>query len=247
MSVKMLEQKADATNFEGVLDQIDQIVKVSIIDTIEMPRLKRVAKVATGMKQIRDIVSRPDVISLFLPLKGLARGFLTDEKEIKYTDQEIADALTDGFIAGALPIDNEINIIAKRCYLAKAFFERVTREYPGVTNLTYDVGVPATSPNGALVPFFATWIQNGEERKLSLCLDEATKTDLRIPVRINSNMGVDGVIGKAIRKGLRKVYERMGGTTAGILDDDDAPRTDGKPTAKDRIQSAIDSTKEKVA
>ncbi len=247
MSAKMFEPKSvEAVSADSILDQIEQVVRVNILDTIKLPAMKRIAGVATGMRTLRELMARPEVMAIFMPLQNSALGFQTDKKD-GYSEAEVRDALIEGFLRGALPVNNEINIIAGRCYLTKSYFQRVTQEHPGVSRITYDVGVPAMSPNGALVPFRATWIQDGEEHTLIRNVDEATKMDTRIPVRVNSGMGADGITGKAIRKGLKAVYERMTGHVIDLPEGDVSEPTPANERAKSRIQSAIDSTKEKVA
>lgn len=178
---------------------------------------------------------------LLARVKGLADtplGFMTDRAtaDKPYPDSTIRDCVIEAMLRGAQPIGNEFNIIAGRCYLTKAFFERQLRNYPGLTSLRITEGVPATSPNGALVPMRATWKLHGQTDELA-CIDDPQKGDSRIAVRVNSGMGVDAILGKAKRKLLARVFARITGSEWVESDADaeaevDVPVVEEKPVVQ---------------
>jgi hypothetical protein len=102
----------------------------------------------------------------------------------------------------------------------------MVREFPGLTDLKLDFGVPRTAPNtkGALIVGQASWRLNGQKDTLSR----------EIPVRVNEFMGVDAIIGKAERKLLKLVYQRLTGSEQSIQDGEvgDLPLLDSGSAAE---------------
>ncbi len=114
------------------------------------------------------------------------------------------------------PTNNEVNVIAGRCYLALNYFKRVVGTYPGLTDLCVTPGKILTAPGGATVEMIVTYKLNGKDQKVERVGGSA------IPVRLNAGMGADGAIGKATRKVLKAVYEKLTGSQAfndGDVDD----------------------------
>src|SRR5690349_9721900 len=132
-----------------------------------------------------------------MPLQNSKLGFLTDKKE-GYPWEVVRDVLCEAFLRGFHPVNNEFNIIAEGFYGAKNGFERIVLDWPGLSDLRIDMGVPTMAGDkGALVPCTAAWRFDGQEMKVE-CLPATTtkdgevlSIDTRIPVRVNSGMGPD--------------------------------------------------------
>jgi hypothetical protein len=114
---------------------------------------------------------------------------------------------------------NEINIIAGNLYVTKEGFERLLSEMPGLTNLKIQVGVPATSEGGALVPARSQWLYHGVAD--AMVWEKEDTADYRIPIKVNSAMGIDAIMGKAKSKVLRNIFARISGTQLAVVDDAD--------------------------
>lgn len=238
----------DASSIESVLDEIDNAVRVySALDTADYS-LHRSMEKADLIDRVKHAMSAPVVRAQILKLKGSRLGFLTDErsaygdrKEVRYAIDDITDALAEGLLRGARLVGNEINIISRTCYLTVNFFRRVVEELLDAPP-KLDIGTPKGG-NPARVPCKAVYVYRGEEHVVD-CTGE-----FEIPVRTFSTDGPDMIIGKARRKLLARVHERLTGKQWGELDDDastekaDAvanpitrPRaksdTDAKPQAK---------------
>jgi hypothetical protein len=195
-------------------------IDCNLVALQRMTPIRRTLALAKGMQTIRKHLSGP-IMADIIDLANTPLGFLTDRrpgqgkdgKEIKaYPEAVIRDAVIEGMLRGASIVGNEINIIAGRCYLTRAYFERAVREWPGLSDLAVVDGVP-TKTSGSrhvLVPMRATWKLNGERHELRC---EATSDgDFRIPVIENEGMAADAVIGKARRKMLAKIFGRLTGS-----------------------------------
>ncbi len=164
--------------------------------------------VARVAKQIRDALT-PEMVKEIVLIQETDFGWRTDGKN--YTLEQIRDAWVDAALKGAVPVNNEVNIISGRAYLCKNYFTRMIREYPGLTEFVAIPGKVQMLPTGALVDYTATWKLNGKAMQLARTGPSA------IPVRLNAGMGVDGALGKAERKLKAGVFSMITGST---FDDD---------------------------
>jgi hypothetical protein len=213
---------------QRVNDDIEAIVRECNIMAIrKQPPLLQSINMARGLQRLRDALPEGPVKTYFMPLKGTPLGFLTDEgdKVPDYSWQVVRDCIIEALLRGFRPIGNEFNIISGRFYGAKNGLERIVREYPGLSNLTYELGVPALGQNGALVGFDAKWTLDGEVMELCGRAAEGLALDTRIPVRVNSGMGPDAILGKATRKMFARIYNRILGMAA--IDADGEPGRSG--------------------
>ncbi len=167
----------------------------------------RVAQVA---KAVRDALTIEVVQEFIVPLMECDFGWRTDRTDgtkQPYTLQQIRDVWVSAAMVGAVPVNNEVNMIAGRLYLAKNYFTRQLRDYPGLTDFVAMPGKLTMAPNGALVEYTATWKLNGKDMSLARTGGSA------IPVRLNAGMGADGAIGKAERKLKAAVFSMLTGST----------------------------------
>lgn len=174
--------------------------------------IRRTLELAAGMQTIRKHLSGP-LMDNIRALQDTKLGFLTDKKEGKgYDDETLRDVVIEAMLRGASIIGNEFNVIAGSCYLTKQYFERMLREWPGLTELRVIEGVPTTSMSagGALVPMKASWKLNGVADEINC--DHVPDGDFRIAVRVNSGMGTDAILGKAKRKLFARIFARITGS-----------------------------------
>ncbi len=166
---------------------------------------------AKAMKRLQALMT-PEILRDVMELQGSKLGFRTDkDSDGGYKDpQIIRDIMIQALLRGLRPTGNEINIIAGSLYVTKEGFQRLLSEFPGLSNLHIDIGVPANAGDGALVPARASWKLDGKPDEL-IC-ERRGDTDYRIAVRVNKGQGVDAIQGKAASKLFRRVYERLTGT-----------------------------------
>jgi len=184
--------------------------------------IRRTLALANGMQLIRKHLVGP-LMKDIMALANTPLGFMTDRppgatdregKPLKpYSEDVIRDCVIEGMLRGASIVGNEINVLAFRCYLTKNYFERAVREWPGLTDFALREGVPvlSSSAGGALVAMSATWKLNGVQQQLRC--DHGSDGDFRIPVRVNSGMGADAILGKAKRKFCARVYAMLTGSS----------------------------------
>jgi hypothetical protein len=174
--------------------------------------------VARAVKQFKGLLS-DTVMADIMELQNSPLGFKTDKaRDGGYPVAVVRDCVVQAFMRGLRVTGNEINIIAGNLYVTKEGFERLLSELPGLTNLKIQIGVPSTSEGGALVPARAEWLMDGI--KDSITWEREDTADYRIPIRVNSAMGIDAIVGKAKSKVLRNIYARISGTRL-LADGDD--------------------------
>lgn len=207
---------------EGTIIEIEKACQdCSLVALQKMSPIRRTLALANGMQTIRRCLTGP-LMADIMALANTPLGFLTDRKpgatnregkEMKtYPEPVIRDCVIEGMLRGASIVGNEINVIAGRCYLTKAYFERAVREWPGISDLAVTDGVPVrtTASRHVLVPMRAEWRLNGGAHTLRC---EATSDgDFRIPVVENEGMGIDAVLGKARRKLFAKIFAWLTGS-----------------------------------
>lgn len=214
-----------STELKTQVAKIQEIVgECSLVMAGDENSFERGLLLAQGIQQLREALT-PSVMTNVVKLCGTPLGFITDRDSLTkkqvdngvkpYTVDQIRDALIEAMLKGARPIGNEFNIISKRAYLALGYYQRRVSEIPGLTDLEMEPGIPAVQGNSAAVPYVATWKHNGVEYHLDKVkhkLDDGSEKDDRIPVRINEGQGPDAILGKAERKMLAAIYERMTGS-----------------------------------
>jgi hypothetical protein len=163
--------------------------------------VSRAFLIAEGVKAMQEVVK--GAIDKIMPLQGSSLGFRTDkDKDGGYPNAVVIECATEALLRGLRLTGNEWNIIGGRCYVAQAGCARLVSTYPGLTDLEHAPGVPVMGNGGAIVEYTMRW-------KLD---DKPMELTRQIPVRVNSGMGMDAVLGKAKRKMLAAVYERVSGS-----------------------------------
>lgn len=189
---------------------------------------------ARAMRTLREMLTDA-VMADVMVLQGTPLGFKTDRDHCGgYKSEELRDVIVQALLRGLQPVHNQINVIAGNLYVTKEGFERLLREFPGLTNLQIEIGVPIMAGDGALVPCRASWKLSGAQDVI-VC-EKGTDADYRIAVRVNKAMGVDAIQGKAKSKLYRRIYERLTGTAIAIeADAADGPVID---TVASRVEPA---------
>ena len=199
----------------GKLDDI--VSQCSLTALAEAPRFERAVILAAGIRGLRSLLTG-EMMSDVMALQNTALGFRTD-KPGGYDEATVREALIEATLRGVYPVGNEFNIIAGRCYVTKEGFTRLLREYPGLSNLRLDLGIPQLRDGGAIVRCKATWTLDGQPDEL----------ECEIPIRVNQGMGADAILGKAERKLRARVWNRLTGSVMATpdADPDDAPMLPG--------------------
>ena len=188
--------------------------------------------VAAGMQKLRQMIT-PQVLEAVAALQNTAVGFMTDRGSTgkTYSPEEIRDPFIEATVRGFRAVGNEFNIIAGRFYGAQQGFNRKVKTFPGLTDFMEMFDVQETSNSIAKVQAIATWNINGVPGRLERRRGKinGAEFDNRIPVRVNSGMGVDAVIGKAKRKLYAAVWDQLNNASVPTPegDPDDLPLEGG--------------------
>lgn len=220
------DEKAEKNQaIQRATEDIESIVqRCSVVALRKEPVLMQTIKMARGMQALRNVLTEGAITSDFMPLKNTTLGFLTDEnpdKNITYDWKIVRECVIEGLLRGFRPINNEFNIISGRFYGAKNGFERIVREYPGLRDLVFELAVPVmVADKGALVACEAKWVLDGEPMSLSCQAPpkDGPGMDTRIPVRVNAGMGPDAILGKATRKMYARIYQKLSGCAADVIE-----------------------------
>jgi len=192
----------------------------------EAPKMERGLLVGQAMTELRKMIT-PPMLECIKAGEGQPLGFKTDlwHKGERYSDDVIRDVFIEATLRQAFLVNNEVNIIAGGCYLAKNYFERRVREWPGLSDLEVAFSVPEVTGQQALVSARARYHLNGSPhdfRREHVTVEGGKPFDNRIPIRVNSGMGSDAILGKARRKFYAALLERLTGEPMPEGDVDDA-------------------------
>lgn len=212
---------------EKTEEEIESILSVcNVTKMAGLPVLRQSIELSTGIAKLKQIMSRQVVERYFMPLQGSKLGFMTDkDKSGGYGWDVVRDVLIEGMIRGLRPVGNEINIIAENMYAAVNGVERLVLEFPGLTDLVLTPGEPQKTGDSAYVPYHASWILNGQPMEMIRDIvkrEDGTAGGTRICVKVNNGMGPDAIIGKARRKMLFAIYQRICNSSFALRDADDA-------------------------
>lgn len=206
------------TDIQKVSEAIELALQGCAMQSIaKLPKFMQAIRMAEGIAALRQALSDTFVQRALMPLQGTTLGFLTDQDgKGGYGLAVVRDCAIEAMLRGFQVVGNEFNIIAGRFYGTRAGFERLVAEFPGMKNLVLQPGVPAVKDGGALVPFTAAWTLQGVDMRIEC--QQTPAGDFRIPVRVNSGMGADAIIGKGTRKMLYRIYQRINGSSYGLTD-----------------------------
>jgi len=237
-AIVKVQKSALQLRIDSAAQTIEKALSDCAIDVVQhLAPMQQTVQMAAGIALLRASLTDEVVKELFMPLQGSRLGFRTDrdkEERPGYSIAVVKDVAIEALIRGAYMTGNEVNIIAGGAYFTKEYFARKVLEWPHLTDLRPKPGVPQFNSDNtsAVVPFEVTWKLGGIPDKVECTLqkgpDGQTMIDARIPVKINKGQGPDAAIGKARRKVLAMVYERLQGGRF-LPADGDALEAEGTP------------------
>lgn len=144
----------------------------------------------------------PEVMEPIMALQGSPLGFRTDkDSQGGYPLAVVKEAVIAAAMMGVMPVGNQMNLIGGRPYITKEGFQFLLGK---IESLGYDIelGVPVMKNGGALVHTIVRWWNRATPKA-----KETHESD--IPVRVNSGMGADAILGKATRKASAWLYAKV--------------------------------------
>jgi hypothetical protein len=182
---------------------------------------------AQGVQALRNGLTE-DLMRPISDLQGTELGFRTDKDASgdRYPDPVVRDVVIQAMMLGFRLTGNEFNIIAGRFYAAQQGCVRAVQQWPGVSNVHWQPGVPQIKDASALCEGELSFSYDGEPVVLRFRrpLKEGD-LDTRIPIRVNRGQGPDAVLGKAKRKAFAAAIEWLTGHTVITRDDQPAEPT----------------------
>ncbi len=231
-----LQKVDEAASLANLNEHAEQY---SVVNLMKMAPFERAVALAKGMKLLRDDLD--PLMHIFLEVGGKPLGFQTDEaSRIKkgqgpYPTEIIRDCLIEATLRGLQPVGNQFNVIASRCYVTKEGFWHLMAQHPGLTELQVMTSPPQKKEGGVLVECSAKWKLDGKE-------DSLTAT---IPIKVDQYTGVDAIGGKATRKTLARVYDRLLGsaiqTPEGELGEESIDVTPGESGLEEMTKSLTEN------
>jgi hypothetical protein len=197
---------------EDKAKQLDKVAsKFSNSLNLDASPFSTAITLSQGIAALRELLD-DGIMGEIMRLAGSPLGFMTDRK---YEVKETRDAIIEASLRGFRVCGNEFNIISGRFYGAKAGLHRKVINYPGLTDFKETFGIPKFTPakDGAILLAKASWKLNGSRGQL----------EREFPIRMNSGMGVDAVIGK----GQRKLYAAVLNQLSGVITPDGDVDGDG--------------------
>lgn len=226
--------------FLDVLRRADVMIHSCSPEELEARSIvERAIVMANTVGALRKILGDDFMRDIIYPLMDTPIGFRTDKKG--YDLIAVRECVIVALLRGANIVGNEFNIIAGNTYFTREFFSRKLAEHKGLTDLRIDLSVPSMRNGGAIVGAKASWMISGTKQEMACDL----------PVKVNSGMGSDAILGKADRKIKYRIYCRITGTnftTDGEVDDTDVqagPGSTGTDRKASDAQAEIDALKAK--
>jgi len=205
--------RRDARDLTPIAEAIDQTAAGAMELFKGADSFAKELKLALAMQQLRAMLTA-EVMAPIMELMNTQIGFRTDrdpkrakpgERVEPYGVEEVRDCFIESKMRGFRTVGNEWNIIAGGFYAAKEGFRRRLTDgisFPLLSNLKDSYDVPRlVGDKGAIVKARATWLYNGVPDSM----------ECEFAVRVNSGMGADGITGKAERKLLRRIHDRLTG------------------------------------
>ena len=201
-----------------VATRVDQLAKGAMEQFREAGSFMAELSVALAVSDLREALT-DEMMKPVVALMNTDLGFRTDRDPklspkdrdgnamTPYSVEVVRECFIESKLRGFHACGNEWNIIQGRFYACKNGLKRKCEQWPMVTDLKIDLGLPRSAGDkGAIVPGKARWKKDGV----------ADLIEAEIPVRVNGGMGADAILGKAQRKLYKLVHDRL----AGIVTED---------------------------
>lgn len=175
---------------------------ISVISADGMKGFQKAYLIAEAAGKLKSLLT-DEYMKPIMQLQGNRLGFKTDRDDKDgYKIEVVRNCLIEAVLTGVQPFGNQFNIIAGNCYITKEGFGYLLANFPG---LTYEIipSLPRVNPEktSAAIVMKITWTLGGESKT----------REIDFPIRMNSFMGTDAVIGKATRKARAWLFNTING------------------------------------
>jgi hypothetical protein len=218
----------------GIIQKLNESV-LSVVGKDDLKLFEKAYQIAKAAGELKNMLNE-EYMKPIMELQGNRLGFKTDkDTNGGYPVEIVKHCLIEAVLTGVQPFGNQFNIIAGNCYITKEGFGHLLKNMAG---LSYDITPQLPRINadksGAAIVMDIEWVYGGERRKKSL----------DIPVKMNSFMGTDAVIGKATRKARAWLFNTITGSE--IADGEVGETVDGVATVVDSKTHAQNAEEKRV-
>lgn len=186
-------------------NQLNQIVS-GVLGAETVMGFDKAFMVADAIGKLKELLT-PEYMKPIMELQGNKLGFRTDrDKDGGYSEKVVKNCLVEAVLTGVQPFGNQFNIISESMYLTKEGLGYLLNNIPGLEwNIIPELPRIDEVKKSSAVIMKIKWTYNGKTEENSI----------DFPVKLNSFMGTDAVIGKATRKARKWLYERIKGIEVG--------------------------------
>lgn len=194
--------------------------------------------VAQAIADLRKALT-PELMAPIMHLMNTDLGFRCDrpnDKQGPYELETVRDVFIEARIRGFRAVGNEFNIIAGRFYAAKNGLRRKVTTWPGLSAFRDGYDLPRLmADKGAVTKAWASWRLDGADDKL----------ECELAIRVNNFMGADAIVGKAERKLMKRVHDRLAGwsTADGEVGEDVVETSEGTKLLKDDLRAKAEAVR----
>lgn len=206
---------------------------LAVIGNDGLMGFEKAYQIANATVELRALLT-PEYMKPIMALQGNRLGFKTDRDDKGgYAEEIVKNCLIEAVLTGVQPHGNQFNIIAGNMYVTKEGFGHLLRgvKYkiiPGLPRINQD-------RTSAAVLVKIKWTKGSEE----------SEEEMEIPVKMNSFMGTDAVLGKATRKARAWLFNTINGTEVADGDAVDVS-TEVVATKVDKVKETSDTAAENV-
>ena len=201
--------------------------------------IEKSLQIVMGMNQLEQALGAAEIANVLMKMQNNANGFLTDKQGAGYPKDTVIQCAIDAASKGLMFTGNEWNIIAGRCYPAKAGFERMLREHCQLHRVKHSLvkEVPVfVKADGKQAIYEAVvhiyWQTEGGEKQV-----QKEKYHLK-------GMTTDQVQGKAVKRATQWLYNELTNNSFGLApDDEDAIPTTATAAAPAEPVEKVDAAK----
>lgn len=159
--------------------------------------------VSSAIQELQVLLT-PEYMKPIMAMQGNRLGFKTDkDRDGGYPEHTVKNCLIEAVLMGLQPTGNQFNIIAGNTYATKEGVGELLKNIPG---LSYKINfeLPRINPanTSAAIKALIKWEIDGSKYNETI----------EIPVKMNSQMGTDAVIGKATRKARKWLFDTLTGS-----------------------------------
>ena len=224
-----LEKKEQSIKSNEVIIKLNDAVALGLNASVAQG-FEKAFLMANATKELKLLLDE-NYMKPIMFLQGNKLGFKTDkDRDGGYSLEAVKNCLIEAVLTGVQPVGNQFNIIAGNCYITKEGFGYLLANFNG---LAYEIipRLPNISSDGksANIIMVISWQLNGGEKK---------QREIEFPIKVNSFMGSDAVIGKATRKARAWLYNSITGLEIGDGDIQDVSFEDVSKKASNTAKVA---------